>query len=81
MRVTLFAFAATALCGMAVAQSPAPPPQEEPPFKIVVEDVPETAPTNAVPAVVAEQPDAEGPAWVHVSYRAGRLRRQIVDGQ
>ncbi len=59
MRVTLFAFAATALCGMAVAQSPAPPPQEEPPFKIVVEDVPETAPTNAVPAVVAEQPDAD----------------------
>ena len=31
--------------------------------------------------LIAEQPDAEGPAWVHVSYRAGRLRRQVVGGQ
>lgn len=28
--------------------------------------------------LIAEQADAEGPAWIHVSYRAGRLRRQVL---
>ena len=36
---------------------------------------------GAYDQLIAEQPDAEGPAWVHVSYRAGRLRRQVVGGQ
>ena len=53
----------TAVCAAAQETLP-PPPQEEAPFKIVIEDVPEeptpAAPTNAAPQTLqAEAPDAD----------------------
>lgn len=63
------AFVCVCLAGWCGAQGAgAPPPQEEPPFKIVIEEVPVTnaapaalegAATNAVPAAVTGEPDAD----------------------
>lgn len=41
-------------------------------FRYVAEELP-------FDQLIAEQTDACGPAWLHVSYRAGRLRRQVME--